>query len=80
LAKLVMKKFNLTTQDVKLVHIGGTGQLEPYNAMLQGLTREELQARASKALTQAKTQAVEAMVHACRVLAKTTTASTGGHA
>ena len=49
-------------------------------AMLQGLTREELQARASKALAQAKTQAVEAMVQACRVLAKTTTASTGGHA
>jgi NitT/TauT family transport system substrate-binding protein len=39
LAKLVMKKFNLTTQDVKLVHIGGTGQLEPYNAMVQGLTQ-----------------------------------------
>ena len=39
LAKLVLKKFNLTTQDVKLVHIGGTGQLEPYNAMLQGLTQ-----------------------------------------
>jgi NitT/TauT family transport system substrate-binding protein len=39
LAKSVMKKFNLTTQDVKLVHIGGTGQLEPYNAMVQGLTQ-----------------------------------------
>ena len=39
LAKLVMKKFNLTTQDVKLIHIGGTGQLEPYNAMVQGLTQ-----------------------------------------
>jgi len=39
LAKSVMKKFNLTTQDVKLLHIGGTGQLEPYNAMLQGLTQ-----------------------------------------
>jgi NitT/TauT family transport system substrate-binding protein len=39
LAKLVMKKFNLTTQDLKLVHIGGTGQLEPYNAMVQGLTQ-----------------------------------------
>ena len=39
LAKSVMKKFNLTTQDVKLIHIGGTGQLEPYNAMLQGLTQ-----------------------------------------
>ena len=47
-------------------------------AMLQGLTREDLQARASKALAQAKTQAVEAMVQACRVLAKTTTASAGG--
>ncbi|HEY7715100.1 MAG TPA: ABC transporter substrate-binding protein [Candidatus Binatia bacterium] len=39
LAKSVMKKFNLTTQDVKLMHIGGTGQLEPYNAMVQGLTQ-----------------------------------------
>jgi NitT/TauT family transport system substrate-binding protein len=39
LAKAVMKKFNLTNQDVKLMHIGGTGQLEPYNAMVQGLTQ-----------------------------------------
>lgn len=39
LAKSVMKKFNLSTQEVKLLHIGGTGQLEPYNAMLQGLTQ-----------------------------------------
>ena len=39
LAKAVMKKFNLTTQDVKLIHIGGTGQIEPYNAMVQGLTQ-----------------------------------------
>lgn len=37
LAKAVLKKHNLTTQDVKLLHIGGTGQLEPYNALLQGL-------------------------------------------
>jgi NitT/TauT family transport system substrate-binding protein len=42
LAKAVIKKFNLTTQDVKLLHIGGTGQLEPYNAMLQGLTQATL--------------------------------------
>ena len=42
LAKSVMKKFNLTTQDVKLLHIGGTGQLEPYNAMVQGLTQATL--------------------------------------
>jgi NitT/TauT family transport system substrate-binding protein len=42
LAKVVMKKFNLTTQDVKLLHIGGTGQLEPYNAMVQGLTQATL--------------------------------------
>lgn len=39
LAKAVLKKFNLTTQDVKLLHIGGTGQLEPYNAMMQGLSQ-----------------------------------------
>ena len=39
LAKAVMKKFNFTHQDLKLVHIGGTGQLEPYNAMVQGLTQ-----------------------------------------
>lgn len=39
LAKAVMKKFNFTTQDLRLVHIGGTGQLEPYNAMMQGLTQ-----------------------------------------
>ena len=37
LAKAVLKKNNLTTQDVKLLHIGGTGQLEPYNALVQGL-------------------------------------------
>ena len=36
LAKVALKKFGLTTQEVKLLHIGGTGQLEPYNAMLQG--------------------------------------------
>jgi len=42
LAKAVLKKFNLTTQDVKLLHIGGTGQLEPYNAMIQGLSQATL--------------------------------------
>src|SRR5919109_2761761 len=42
LAKAVLKKFNLTTQDVKLLHIGGTGQLEPYNALLQGLVQAVL--------------------------------------
>jgi NitT/TauT family transport system substrate-binding protein len=42
LAKAVLKRFNLTTQDVKLIHIGGTGQLEPYNAMLQGLSQATL--------------------------------------
>jgi NitT/TauT family transport system substrate-binding protein len=36
LAKVALKKFGLTTHEVKLLHIGGTGQLEPYNAMLQG--------------------------------------------
>ena len=42
LAKAVLKKFNLTTQEVKLLHIGGTGQLEPYNAMLQGIVQAVL--------------------------------------
>ena len=42
LAKAVIKKFSLTTQDVNLLHIGGTGQLEPYNAMIQGLTHATL--------------------------------------
>ncbi|HXV82129.1 MAG TPA: ABC transporter substrate-binding protein [Candidatus Binatia bacterium] len=42
LAKAVLKKFNLTTQEVKLLHIGGTGQLEPYNALLQGLSQAVL--------------------------------------
>ncbi len=37
LAKAVLRKHGLTTQEVKLLHIGGTGQLEPYNALLQGL-------------------------------------------
>ncbi|TAJ79235.1 ABC transporter substrate-binding protein [bacterium] len=42
LAKAVLKKFNLTTQEVKLLHIGGTGQLEPYNALLQGIVQAVL--------------------------------------
>jgi ABC-type nitrate/sulfonate/bicarbonate transport system substrate-binding protein len=42
LAKAVVKKFKLTTQDVKLLHIGGTGQLEPYNALLQGMAQAVL--------------------------------------
>jgi len=39
LAKAVMKKFNFSTQDLNRLHIGGTGQLEPYNAMVQGLSQ-----------------------------------------
>jgi NitT/TauT family transport system substrate-binding protein len=42
LAKAALKKFNLTTQQVKLVHIGGTGQLEPYHAMMQGIVQAVL--------------------------------------
>src|SRR5688572_18538269 len=42
LAKAAIKKFGLTTQEVKLLHIGGTGQLEPYNALLQGLAQAVL--------------------------------------
>src|ERR687891_2829341 len=42
LSKAVVKKFKLATQDVKLLHIGGTGQLEPYNALLQGMAQAVL--------------------------------------
>src|SRR5918994_186706 len=42
LAKAAIKKFGLTTQEVKLLHIGGTGQLEPYNALLQGMAQAVL--------------------------------------
>ncbi|WP_101046888.1 undecaprenyldiphospho-muramoylpentapeptide beta-N-acetylglucosaminyltransferase [Macromonas nakdongensis] len=48
--------------------------------LLRGLTRSDLQARAEKARVQAQTQAVPAMVQACRTLARFSPASSGGHA
>ena len=37
LIRALMKKLNLTTEDVGIRHIGGAGQTEIYNALLQGL-------------------------------------------
>jgi UDP-N-acetylglucosamine--N-acetylmuramyl-(pentapeptide) pyrophosphoryl-undecaprenol N-acetylglucosamine transferase len=49
-------------------------------AQLQALTRSDLQARAETARSLAKTQAVPAMVQACRTLARLPNASARGHA
>jgi len=37
LARALLKKFNLTEDDVKIRPIGGTGQVEPFNAMRAGI-------------------------------------------
>jgi ABC-type nitrate/sulfonate/bicarbonate transport system substrate-binding protein len=37
LARAIMKKFNFTTSDVAIRHLGGAGQTEVYNALLQNL-------------------------------------------
>jgi len=37
LAKAFLKKFNLTEDEVKIRPVGGTGQVEPFNAMRAGL-------------------------------------------
>jgi NitT/TauT family transport system substrate-binding protein len=42
LALEVLKKHNLSTQDVKLQPVGGSGQLEPYNAMAAGVVQAVL--------------------------------------
>ena len=42
LALEVLKKFNLSPQDVKLQPVGGSGQLEPYNAMAAGVVQAVL--------------------------------------
>jgi ABC-type nitrate/sulfonate/bicarbonate transport system substrate-binding protein len=42
LALEVLKKFNLSPQDVKLQPVGGSGQLEPYNAMAAGVVHAVL--------------------------------------
>ena len=46
--------------------------------LLQGLQRDDLQARASQARAQARTEAVQVMVQACRALAPTSHASSAG--
>ena len=42
LALQVLKKFNLSPQEVKLQPVGGSGQLEPYNAMAAGVVQAVL--------------------------------------
>ena len=42
LALEVLKKFNLSPQEVKLQPVGGSGQLEPYNAMSAGVVQAVL--------------------------------------
>lgn len=42
LALEVLKKFNLSPQEVKLQPVGGSGQLEPYNAMVAGVVQAVL--------------------------------------
>ena len=37
LARALLKKFNLTEDDVKIRPVGGTGQVEPFNAMRAGI-------------------------------------------
>jgi NitT/TauT family transport system substrate-binding protein len=37
LARALLKKFNLTEDEVKIRPVGGTGQVEPFNAMRAGL-------------------------------------------
>ena len=36
LARALLKKFNLTENEVKILTVGGTGQVEPFNAMRAG--------------------------------------------
>jgi len=36
LARALLKKFNLTENDVRILTVGGTGQVEPFNAMRSG--------------------------------------------
>ena len=40
LIRALLKKLNLTTEDVGIRHIGGAGQTEVYNALLQGQLRD----------------------------------------
>jgi NitT/TauT family transport system substrate-binding protein len=42
LARALLRKFNLTEDEVKLRTVGGTGQVEPFNAMHAGLAEAAL--------------------------------------
>jgi NitT/TauT family transport system substrate-binding protein len=42
LARALLKKFSLTENDVKILTVGGTGQVEPYNAMRSGFAEAAL--------------------------------------
>ena len=42
LARALLKKFNLSESDVKILTVGGTGQVEPFNAMQAGLAEAAL--------------------------------------
>jgi NitT/TauT family transport system substrate-binding protein len=42
LARALLRKFNLTESDVKILTVGGTGQVEPFNAMRAGLAEASL--------------------------------------
>jgi NitT/TauT family transport system substrate-binding protein len=42
LARALLKKFNLTENEVKVLTVGGTGQVEPFNAMRAGLAEAAL--------------------------------------
>jgi NitT/TauT family transport system substrate-binding protein len=42
LARALLKKFNLTESEVKILTVGGTGQIEPFNAMQTGLAEASL--------------------------------------
>jgi NitT/TauT family transport system substrate-binding protein len=42
LARALLRKFNLTESDVKILTVGGTGQVEPFNAMRAGLAEAAL--------------------------------------
>jgi NitT/TauT family transport system substrate-binding protein len=42
LARALLKKFNMTESEVKILTVGGTGQVEPFNAMRAGLAEASL--------------------------------------
>ena len=42
LARALLKKFNLSESDVKILTVGGTGQVEPFNALRSGFAEAAL--------------------------------------